>query len=83
MYFVYLLRTQSENLKFYIGFTEDIERRIEEHARGSVTTTHRLGIAELIYYEAYRDREAAQEREKKLKQFGSSYVGLLKRLRLK
>ena len=83
MYFVYLLKTDNENLRFYIGFTEDIQRRIEEHTRGSVKTTNRIGISELIYYEAYLDREAAQEREKKLKQFGSSYVGLLKRLHLR
>lgn len=64
-----------------VDITRDHKRR--EHHRGFVTTTNRLGVAKLIYYEAYSDRDAAQEREKKLKQFGSSYVGLLKRLHLK
>lgn len=33
---------------------------------------------ELFYYEAYKIKEKAVEREQKLKQFGSSYVGLKK-----
>ncbi len=36
----------------------------------------------LIYYEAYGEENSAKLREKKLKQFGSSYHGLIKRLKL-
>jgi len=36
----------------------------------------------LIYYEAYLDEESAKTRERKLKQFGSLYKGLIKRLNL-
>jgi hypothetical protein len=37
---------------------------------------------DLVYYEAYPTELAAKEREKKLKQFGSSYHGLVKRLKI-
>jgi len=34
----------------------------------------------LIYYEAYNNKNLAEERERKLKKFGSAYSGLLKRI---
>ena len=37
----------------------------------------------LVYYEAYNNEMQARERERKLKQYGSSYQGLLKRIGLK
>ena len=36
----------------------------------------------LFYYEAYKDEERAKIRERKLKQYGSAYQGLLKRLNI-
>lgn len=79
MFFVYVI--QNDNGQLYIGFTDNLERRMAEHASGKVTTTHRLGFGKLLYYEAYEQEELAKEREKKLKQFGSSYTGLKKRLK--
>ncbi len=81
MYYVYLL-LNAENKK-YIGYTQDLRRRIAEHLHKKTYATKRMGKLSLIYYEAYIDKEAAIEREKKLKQFGSSYHGLIKRLKLK
>jgi putative endonuclease len=81
VYFVYLLR--NTNGQYYIGYSGNLDRRMEEHQRGIVKTTNRLGFYELVYYEAYPDETSAKIREKKLKQFGSSYQGLLKRLGLK
>jgi predicted GIY-YIG superfamily endonuclease len=40
MAWVYILRGQR---RYYIGATDDLERRIGEHERGSNHTTHRLG----------------------------------------
>lgn len=81
MFYVYLI--QNDNGQLYIGFTNNLERRIAEHKSGKVITTSRLGFGKLLYYEAYFDEVLAILREKKLKQFGSSYTGLLKRLNLK
>lgn len=60
--------------------TLNLKRRILKHFNKKVGTTKKMKNLKLIYYEAYLNKEKAQEREKKLKQFGSSYKGLLKRL---
>ena len=80
MFYIYILR--NKNGQLYIGYSEDLKRRISEHNQGKVLTTKRLGYDKLIYYEAYETQIAAKNREKKLKQFGSSYTGLIKRLEL-
>ena len=81
MYYVYILK--DDNGLLYIGRSDDLKQRIKDHLRKNVFTTKRMVNPRLLYYEAYSDRELSQEREKKLKQFCSSYSGLLKRLKLK
>jgi putative endonuclease len=80
MFYVYLLR--DVNGKNYIGYSKDLRRRLKEHLSHKVYTTRRMASPKLIYYEAYLNEKAAQEREIKLKQFGSSYHGLIKRLNI-
>jgi putative endonuclease len=63
--------------------TSNIQSRFEEHENGLVESTKNRRPWKLIYFEAYLSKESAEERERKLKNFGSSYVGLLKRLGLK
>ena len=79
MFYVYLLR---DDKHFYIGYTKDLRRRIKEHDAKKTYTTRRMNNPKLVYYEAYSTEDAAKTREKKLKQFGSSYKGLVKRLGL-
>ncbi|MFH1781119.1 MAG: GIY-YIG nuclease family protein [Patescibacteria group bacterium] len=81
MYYVYLLR--GENDKLYVGYTGNLKRRISEHNRHCVYSSRRLLNPKLFYYEAYLEMESAKERERKIKQYGSSYHGLLKRLKIK
>ena len=82
MYYVYLLQSKNDN-GFYIGYTDSIPRRFEQHLFGMVESTKDRRPLELVYYEAYITEKEARLREQKLKQFGSSYTGLLKRLGLK
>ena len=82
MHYVYLL-TNNDKSKTYVGYTDDLRRRLREHKNGSSYWTKRLYDPTLYYYEAYVSEEAAKVREKKLKQYGSSYAGLLKRIGLK
>jgi predicted GIY-YIG superfamily endonuclease len=49
-YYVYILKINNE---FYIGYTEDLQRRVKQHKSE--------GKTELIYYEAYLDKEDANE----------------------
>ena len=81
MYYVYIIR--DDDNRIYIGRSDDLKTRISDHKKGKVYTTKKFSNPELFYYEAYPVKEMSKERERKLKQFGSSYNGLLKRLRLK
>jgi len=82
MYYVYLLKSKKDN-SYYIGFTSDLRLRFLQHKKGEVKSTNYRRPLELIYYESYLAKELAEERERKLKQFGSAYSALLKRLKLK
>ena len=61
--------------KRYVGLTDDVGRRVEQHAAGRVpATAYRLPV-ELIYFEACRSRPAAADRERQLKTgFGRGYL---------
>ncbi len=78
MYFVYVLEN-SEDKSWYIGFTDNVERRVREHDNkaGGKHTRRKAGKWEIIYYEAYIDKRDALGREKFLK--GGSGRKFLKR----
>ena len=81
MYFVYILKDKTN--KIYIGYTTTLERRYKEHLQGKVYSTKKMTDPELYYYEAYANEGHAKQRESNLKQFGSAYSGLMKRIQLK
>ncbi len=78
-YYVYILLSLKDN-KFYIGFTSNLKERTKQHKNGKVRSTKNRKPLKLIYFETYINENLARERERKLKQFGSAYVGLMKRL---
>jgi putative endonuclease len=65
MYYVYILRNQDGRL--YIGYTEDLRRRFEEHNDGLSTATKPYRPWLLIFYEAYVSKRDAKRREMYLK----------------
>ncbi|MCX6763394.1 MAG: GIY-YIG nuclease family protein [Candidatus Moranbacteria bacterium] len=81
MYYVYILKSEKDK-KLYIGYTDNLKIRFGEHTRGEVESTKHRRPMTLFYYEAYYDKKLAQQRENKLKDFGSAYSGLIKRLNL-
>lgn len=68
------------NSQFYIGFTNDLKKRIKLHKDGKVFTTKKYLPIKLIYYECYLDEEDAKQREFMLKRFGSAYSHLKRRI---
>ena len=65
-YYVYILSSPTGTL--YIGFTNDLIRRVYEHREKLVDGfTKRYNIYRLIYYEEYGDINEARDREKQLK----------------
>jgi len=80
MFYVYLLK--SERTKWtYVGYTSNLTRRLEEHNSGKNYSTRRYLPVRLIYYEAYSSKLDATEREKHLKQYGSSLQKLKERVK--
>lgn len=81
MYYVYLIKSQRNKNWKYIGSTNDLKRRFNEHQNGEVFTTKNYCPFELIYYEAFLSEKDARNREKQLKYFGNAYKFLIKRIK--
>ena len=67
-YYVYIMSNQSRTL--YVGFTNNIKRRVQQHRSGKVegfTTHYRIGS--LVYVESFRDVWSAIAREKQIKRW--------------
>lgn len=74
MYYVYVLQSEKDN-KFYVGYTEKLERRLEMHNNGNVNSTKNRRPLKLIYYEACINQKDALNREKYLKtSYGKRYI---------
>ena len=64
-FWVYVL--ELENGKRYVGHTNNLHRRIQEHKDGRSTYTSKYKINKLLYYERHNSRSQAMKREKLLK----------------
>jgi putative endonuclease len=64
--YVYVLQSEKDG-NFYVGYTKDIRRRIEEHNSGQVPSTEKRMPIELIYWEGCINQQDATKREKYLK----------------
>jgi putative endonuclease len=62
--------------KYYIGYTNDLNNRLESHNSGVNKATKPYTPWELVYYEAYRTKDAALMREKILKNHGRTLSAL-------
>jgi len=66
MFTVYILQSQSLN-RYYVGFTNDLERRLSEHNRKKGKYTD-AGIPwQLVYFETFSTKIEAMNREKFIK----------------
>jgi putative endonuclease len=66
MYYVYVLCDPTSG-RLYVGRTDLLERRLDEHIKGKVWTTHRMKIVKLLYYEAFLAKADSIRRERYLK----------------
>ena len=67
-YYTYVLQSESES-KYYTGYTNNIERRFEDHNNGKVESTKNRRSFKLIYFEACLSQKDATHREKYLKSY--------------
>jgi len=66
MFFVYILQSKKCR-RFYIGVTQDLKQRIENHNNGYTKSTKPYKPWKLIYNEKYESKYKAYKREYHLK----------------
>jgi putative endonuclease len=65
MYYIYVI--QCDIGKLYIGSTDNIEKRLDQHNQGISEWTSKYHNWKLIYHEEFKTRKDALLREKFLK----------------
>jgi putative endonuclease len=63
--YVYIL--ENSDHKFYIGSTNDLDRRFKQHNSGHTHTTKRMGKLELVFKQEYDSLNEARKIEIRLK----------------
>lgn len=77
MYYVYVLVSEIKGLRFYVGMSEDVKKRLKEHNTGKTKSTKGYVPWNLFFNEMYSTRIEAREREKYLKGgSGKEYIKL-------
>jgi putative endonuclease len=75
-FYVYVLES-IKNGERYIGYTNNIKRRLEEHKKRQSLSTKFMIPFKLIYFEGCTNSEDAQRRERYLKTHqGRKFLGL-------
>jgi len=77
MWIVYILKCVDGD--YYVGFTSDLENRLQQHQNGQVGATKNRLPFKLITYIAFSDKQKAYDFEKYLKT-GSGHAVMYKRL---
>ncbi len=74
MFYTYILISEKDD-KFYVGYTDNLKRRIKQHNDGDVESTKYRRPLKLIYYEVCLNQKDAIHREKYLKTtYGKRYI---------
>jgi len=66
MFYIYLLKSVKDD-EWYTGYTNNLQKRILEHNRGTVFSTKNRGPFKMIYCEICLNEKDAKAREKYLK----------------
>ena len=80
MYYVYILKSIKDK-KSYIGYTNNLLRKIKEHNSKLTESTKPRVPFKLVYYEAYHNQQDAKKREYNLKLRAKALAQLLRRIR--
>jgi len=77
MYIVYILISEHHPDRAYIGLTEDISRRLDEHNANKSSYSRKYGPWELVTYITFSQKKKAVEFERYLKS-GSGFAFMKK-----
>lgn len=61
MFYIYVVKSKKDS-SIYIGYTDDLIRRMKEHNSGESKYTKNKRPYELIYYKSYKSKSNAKFR---------------------
>jgi putative endonuclease len=70
VYFTYKIKSKIKD-RYYIGSSDNLERRLILHNEGNTISTKAYIPWELVYFETFRTKSEALKREKHLKKMKS------------
>lgn len=74
MIYIYIIKSCKDG-RFYVGMTQNIDKRINEHNSGRTKSTKGYVPWKLFFFEIFPDRKSARAREKYLKSgFGKQWI---------
>ncbi len=79
MFFVYVLRSLKDGTT-YIGYTENLEKRLKQHNNGETRSLKNKTPLEIVYVEEYESKTEARKRELRLKNNSWEKEQLFKRI---
>jgi len=79
MFFVYIIQSKTTK-EIYIGYTNNLKRRLLKHNKNESFSTKNKGPWILVYCEVYRSDEDAKQRENRLKYYGKALAQLKRRI---
>jgi len=75
-FYVYIIHSESSDI-YYIGFTTNPEKRLNEHNSGLGRYTSKNGPWNIVYLEEFSCKEQALKREKAIKRYNHDYLKIL------
>lgn len=66
MFFVYIIKSSNKNY-YYVGSTENLQKRLKQHNNGEVRSTGFRRPYNIVYTEIYTTANEARLREKQIK----------------
>ena len=66
MYFTYILQSQKDR-SFYIGYSSNLEQRVEQHNKATTGYTSTKKPWKLVYFETFEFETDARKRERAIK----------------
>ena len=67
MYYVYILKSLSDGERFYVGYTNNLKLRLQEHNAGTCRHTNKYKPWQIQTYFAFDEQKKAENFEKYLK----------------
>ena len=76
MFYVYILRSEADSEKTYVGFTSNLKERLARHNCDGESYTAKYRPWKIIFYSAFDDKKRALEFERYLKSHsGKAFAG--------